>query len=272
MMRRTLLSTAAFLAMFSLVACQALGWKKETSSDSEPAAAMEATASEPAAEEATAQTPEAEAAEQIVPISKVKTQLNVRERPDASSAIVGILMPNETASLVGRVPGWFQVTLSDGTSGFVSQDWAQTTGAESAAADAAPSEAAAEPTAEIPAAATSVDPADMTEGVFFVKPHDGDVLEGPVIMVGMDVKGKELRPAGEIIPGTGHHHLIIDSEVVERGKLVPTQMEFMHFGGAETEVPVKLTKGKHKLTLQFANGHHISYGDKWTRTIYITVK
>jgi len=276
MTHRTRLIVLAILATFSLAACQALGMKQDASSDSEPAVATEATAAAPAAEEAATQAsepiaaPEAKLGAQVLPTSKVKNHLNVREHPDSGSAIVGKLSPDESAPLVGEAPGWFQITLNDGTTGFVSQDWAQTTEVPETAA--APAETAAEPAVEPPAATASLDPATMTEGVYFVKPHDGDVLEGPVIMVGMGVKGKDLRPAGEIVPGTGHHHLIIDSEIVERGKLVPSQMEIMHFGGAETEVPVKLTKGQHKLTLQFANGHHISYGKKWSRVIHITVK
>ena len=114
--------------------------------------------------------------------------------------------------------------------------------------------------------------AELTEGVYFVRPHDGDVLEGPIITVAMGVKGKEIKPAGRVIPGAGHHHLIINSKVIRRGRLVPKRMESMHFGDAQTEVPIRLPKGKHKLTLLFANGLHISYGEKWSQTIHITVK
>ena len=272
MMRRTLLFTLTFLVMASVAGCQALGWKKETSSLNDPAAATESIATEPPVEQIDTQTSETDASTQIVPISKVKNHVNVRQSPDANSAIVGTLQPGEPASLVSKAQGWYQITLSNGTTGFVSQDWVQTVEEESAAAEAASSETVAKSAVEAPVATTSIDPAKMTEGVYFVKPRDGDVIEGPVVYVAMGVKGKELRPAGEIIPGTGHHHLIIDSEVIERGKLVPSKMEIMHFGNAETEVPVSLSKGKHKLTLQFTNGHHISYGEKWRRTIYITVK
>lgn len=262
----------ALIAITALAGCQASGGKKETVSDVAPPAAAETTPAEPAAADTPAQAPELQTSEQIIPIGKVKSHVNVRERPDAGSAIVGQLMSNETASLVGEAPGWFQVTLNDGTTGFVSRDWTEMAKAEPAATEVAPAEAVAEPAAETPAATASTDPAKMTQGVYFVKPHDGDVLDGPVIYVAMGVKGKKIVPAGELIPGTGHHHLLVDSAAIERGQLIPGGMGIVHFGDAETEVPVSLPKGSHTLTLQFANGLHISYGKDWSTTIHITVR
>jgi len=61
--------------------------------------------------------------EQVVPIDRVKNHINVRKSPNASSTIVGKLRPSEAALLVRKQPSWYQVTLSDGTAGFVSQAW-----------------------------------------------------------------------------------------------------------------------------------------------------
>jgi hypothetical protein len=46
----------------------------------------------------------------------------------------------------------------------------------------------------------------------------------------------------------------------------------MHFGKGQTETEVKLPPGKYKLTMQFANGAHQSYGAGLSKSINITVK
>ena len=51
--------------------------------------------------------------------------MGVRHEPDVTSAIVGHLNKGESAKLQGSVPFWFEVTLTDGTYGFVSKAWSQ---------------------------------------------------------------------------------------------------------------------------------------------------
>jgi hypothetical protein len=46
----------------------------------------------------------------------------------------------------------------------------------------------------------------------------------------------------------------------------------IHFGRGQTEKELSLPAGKHKLTLQFADGLHRSYGSKLASTITVTVK
>ena len=43
----------------------------------------------------------------------------------------------------------------------------------------------------------------------------------------------------------------------------------MHFGKGLTEASIKLAPGDYKLTMQFADGLHCSYGKKWAATISI---
>ena len=64
-------------------------------------------------------------ADQILPSDRVQTQLNVRERPDIGSPIVGTLQTNEMAELVGDIPYWYQIQLSDGIQGYVSKAWSE---------------------------------------------------------------------------------------------------------------------------------------------------
>ena len=113
---------------------------------------------------------------------------------------------------------------------------------------------------------------DASEGakVFFVSPADGATLKSPVT-VKMGVEGMEVKPAGTLDKGTGHHHIIIDAEGVPKGTAVPADDKHIHFGKGQTETSVTLEPGEHTLTLQFADGAHRSYGPAMSTTIKVTV-
>jgi len=108
-------------------------------------------------------------------------------------------------------------------------------------------------------------------GVYFVNIKDGDNVKSPVY-VEMGVSGKEVEPAGELHEGKGHHHIIVDGEFIEQGVMVPKDETHIHYGKGQTSDSLKLSSGKHTLTLQFANGLHQSYGKDWSSTISVNVQ
>lgn len=113
--------------------------------------------------------------------------------------------------------------------------------------------------------------------VFFVSPADGASLSGPLVggklkfPVKMGVESIIVRPAGEIVKGTGHHHLIIDGQGIPLGTVVPKDETHLHFGQGQTSAEVELAPGEHTLTLQFADGAHMSYGPTLASTIKVKV-
>ena len=107
--------------------------------------------------------------------------------------------------------------------------------------------------------------------VFFIEPKDGAVVESE-FKVKFGLEGMKLAMAGELTPGSGHHHLIVDGKAATKGQVVPADGTHVHFGKGQTETTLKLAKGKHTLTLQFADGKHESYGEAMSQTIHITVK
>jgi hypothetical protein len=109
------------------------------------------------------------------------------------------------------------------------------------------------------------------EGVSFVNLKDGDAVSSP-LKVEFGVSGMTVQPAGELVEGTGHHHLIIDGEPTPEGTVVPADDTHIHFGKGQTETEIELAPGTHTLTLQFANGSHQSYGPNWSTTIKVMVK
>lgn len=108
-------------------------------------------------------------------------------------------------------------------------------------------------------------------GVMFLEPTDGATVPQE-FSVKMGVEGMKVSPAGQLMDGTGHHHLIIDGQPVPKGTVVPADATHIHFGKGQTETTVKLTPGKHTLTLQFADGAHQSYGPDVSTTITVEVK
>ncbi|MBX3684994.1 MAG: DUF4399 domain-containing protein [Rhodocyclaceae bacterium] len=107
--------------------------------------------------------------------------------------------------------------------------------------------------------------------VMFLEPVDGATVASE-FTVRMGVEGMTVAPAGQLLEGTGHHHLIVDGKAVPKGSVVPADATHMHFGKGQTETTLKLPPGKHTLTLQFADGAHQSYGPELSTTIAIEVK
>jgi hypothetical protein len=151
--------------------------------------------------------------------------------------------------------------------------------AEAPKADAPKAEApkAEAPKAEAPKAeAPKADApkADASKSaIFFVSPKASTKVKSPVKVV-FGLSGKKVRPAGEDPSDktSGHHHLIIDGASIPAGQVVPMDKTHIHFGKGQTETSVKLSSGKHTLTMQFADGAHMSYGKDWSSSIEIEVE
>lgn len=109
------------------------------------------------------------------------------------------------------------------------------------------------------------------QAVSILEPADGATVSSP-FKVRFGVRGMAVAPAGEIVANSGHHHLLINLESLLAGEAVPMTEHHLHFGKAQTEAEVKLAPGTYKLTAQFANGAHQSYGKGMSQTITVTVK
>jgi hypothetical protein len=108
--------------------------------------------------------------------------------------------------------------------------------------------------------------------VFFVNLKNGQKIKSP-FKVKMGVSGIALDSAGALKPASGHHHILIDAgDSLTAGTVVPKDSTHLHFGNAQKEAELKLTPGEHKITLQYADGIHRSYGGKLASSVTVTVQ
>lgn len=108
--------------------------------------------------------------------------------------------------------------------------------------------------------------------VFFKNLKEGATVTSP-FKVEMGTDGIKVDTAGPVVAGSGHHHLLIDAgDSLTAGIMVPKDSTHLHFGKGQTETELKLSPGKHKLTIQFADGLHRSYGGRLSSTITVNVK
>ena len=108
--------------------------------------------------------------------------------------------------------------------------------------------------------------------VFFKNLKNGVTVTSP-FKVEMGTDKIKVDTAGPVVAGSGHHHLMIDDgDSLAAGAMVAKDSTHLHFGKGQAETELKLAPGKHKLTLQFADGLHRSYGGKLSATINVNVK
>lgn len=113
-------------------------------------------------------------------------------------------------------------------------------------------------------------PADAS--VSFKNLKDGETVSSPV-KVDMVATGISVDSAGAVKPNSGHFHILIDAEdSIPAGVVVGKDSTHLHYGNAQEETTLDLPAGKHKLTLQFADGAHRSYGSKLSSVVNINVK
>jgi hypothetical protein len=94
--------------------------------------------------------------------------------------------------------------------------------------------------------------------VFFITPADGDTVSNP-IRVEFGVEGISVVKAGDDQPNSGHHHLLIDTDLPELGAPVPADANHIHFGDGATSTEITLEPGQHTLRMLLGDHLHIPH-------------
>ena len=115
-------------------------------------------------------------------------------------------------------------------------------------------------------------PAPPDAKVYFISPQDGSEVTSPVT-VRFGLSGMGIAPAGVEKEKTGHHHLIVNAELPDMNQPIPSNDNYRHFGGGQTEVMLELSPGQHTLQLLLGDLLHIPHNPPVkSEKITITVK
>lgn len=101
-------------------------------------------------------------------------------------------------------------------------------------------------------------PAPEGARVYIVSPTHGEVVTTPFKVV-FGLSGMGVAPAGTDTAKTGHHHLLIDTDVPDLSKPIPADDNHKHFGGGQTEIVLELTPGEHTLQLLMGDYAHVPH-------------
>ena len=108
--------------------------------------------------------------------------------------------------------------------------------------------------------------------LYLITPKDGETVTSPVT-VRFGLRGMGIAPAGVAFENTGHHHLLIDTELPALDRPIPADASHVHFGKGQTEAVVTLAPGRHRLQLLLADHLHIPHEPPVTsKPITITVQ
>lgn len=95
--------------------------------------------------------------------------------------------------------------------------------------------------------------------VYIITPRNGATVKSP-FTVRFGLKGLGIAPAGVNYPNTGHHHLLIDTDLPSNlDQPLPVTDNIKHFGKGQTETTLSLPPGKHTLQLVVGDMNHVPH-------------
>ncbi|MGO8798010.1 MAG: DUF4399 domain-containing protein [Roseiarcus sp.] len=114
-------------------------------------------------------------------------------------------------------------------------------------------------------------PSPPGAAVYFVDLKDGATI-GPQTTVHFGLRGMGVAPAGSDKPNTGHHHLLIDTDLPPLDQPIPNDFNHLHFGAGQTEADLTLSPGAHTLQLLLGDKNHIPHSPPvMSERIHVTV-
>jgi len=109
--------------------------------------------------------------------------------------------------------------------------------------------------------------------VYIIWPSDGMVIQGGKFWVRMGLSGAGIAPAGVDVPNTGHHHLLVDTDLPPLDQPIPNDKSHLHFGAGQTEARLELPPGRHTLQLLLGDDQHVPQNPPlYSKKITITVR
>ena len=95
---------------------------------------------------------------------------------------------------------------------------------------------------------------------YIISPADGATVSNPVTIV-FGLEGIGVAPAGTDQENTGHHHLLINTDIdeISLDETLPATDQIVHFGGGQTQVTRDLPAGTHTLRILLGDYAHVPH-------------
>jgi uncharacterized protein DUF4399 len=94
--------------------------------------------------------------------------------------------------------------------------------------------------------------------VYFADLKDGASVPAE-LNIHFGLKNMGVAPAGTDRPNSGHHHVLVDTDLPKLDETIPNDFNHLHFGAGQTEATIKLQPGDHTLQLLFGDKDHIPH-------------
>jgi hypothetical protein len=109
--------------------------------------------------------------------------------------------------------------------------------------------------------------------VFIISPLNKEIVSSPVEII-FGITNMTIAPAGIKKELSGHHHLVIDTDVLPNlSRPIPSNEKHLHFGKGQTRTFIDLKSGTHTLQLIFGDYVHIPHDKPLiSKKITITVE
>lgn len=116
-------------------------------------------------------------------------------------------------------------------------------------------------------------PSRSTSGaeVYFIDLKDGATVPAK-LKLNFGLRNMNIAPAGTDRENSGHHHLLIDSELPPLDQPIPNDFNHLHFGAGQTEAQITLPLGTHTLQLLLGDEIHMAHVPPlYSKPIKVTV-
>ncbi len=126
---------------------------------------------------------------------------------------------------------------------------------------------------EEPDSGTGGEESALSMTVRLAEPADGAVIEGSSVSIVLEVEGLEIVPAGTVQPRSGHHHLLVNTDLTPAGQPIPaTPGVQIHLGGGQTDYDLTdLEPGEYTVIAVVGDAAHVPLDPPVVDTVTFTV-
>jgi hypothetical protein len=94
--------------------------------------------------------------------------------------------------------------------------------------------------------------------VYFIDLKDGTTVPAK-LKIYFGLRNMGVAPAGSDRENSGHHHLLVDTELPPLDQPIPNDFNHLHFGSGQTETEITLKPGPHTLQLLMGDKDHVPH-------------